>query len=290
MTKLHLLDGTYELFRSHFGAPPRQAPDGRAISAVYGIVGSTLNLLQEQGVTHLGAAFDTVIRSFRNDLYDGYKTEAGVPGELLAQFPIAEDALEAIGVTVWKMREYEADDAIASAVTQLGAGFEQVVMLSPDKDLCQCVDGERVVGFDRRKGTFIDEAGVVEKFGVPPGSIPDYLGLVGDSADGFPGVPGWGAKSAAAVLAEYRHIEGIPLEAGLWSVPVRGAPRLVDSLRERMGDALLFRFLARLRPDVPLAETADDLRWKGVPRERFLEFCERYGFGSMRERPMVWVD
>ncbi|MDP2624350.1 MAG: 5'-3' exonuclease H3TH domain-containing protein [Actinomycetota bacterium] len=288
--KLHLLDGTYELFRSYFGAPARQAPDGMEVGAVHGILGSTLNLLQEDGVTHLGAAFDTVIRSFRNDLYSGYKTEAGVPEELLAQFPIAEDALDCIGVTVWRMREYEADDAIASAVAKLGGKFDQVVILSPDKDLRQCVDGERVVGFDRRKGAFIDEDGVVEKFGVSPKSIPDYLGLVGDSADGFPGVPGWGAKSAALVLAEYPHIEDIPLEAELWSVQVRGAPRLVESLRARMGEALLFRFLARLRPDVPLKETAEDLRWRGVPRGRFLDFCDRHGFGSIRDRPTVWVD
>lgn len=289
-TKLHLLDGTYELFRSYFGAPPRKAPDGTEVGAVHGIVGSTLNLLQVDGVTHLGAAFDTVIRSFRNDLYSGYKTEAGVPEELLAQFPIAEDALDCIGVTVWRMREYEADDAIASAVAKLGGEFDQVVILSPDKDLRQCVDGERVVGFDRRKGAFIDEAGVVEKFGVSPKSIPDYLGLVGDSADGFPGVPGWGAKSASLVLAEYPHIEDIPLEAELWSVPVRGAQRLVESLRERMGEALLFRFLARLRLDVPLRETAEDLRWRGVPRERFIDFCDRHGFGSIRDRPTVWAD
>lgn len=287
--KLHLLDGTYELFRSHFGAPSRTAPDGREIGAVHGIVGSTLNLLEE-GVTHLGAAFDTVIRSFRNDLYAGYKTEAGVPEELLAQFPIAEEALDCIGVVVWKMREYEADDAIASAVAKFGGGFDQVVILSPDKDLRQCVDGKRVVGFDRRQGIFIDEDGVVEKFGVRPKSIPDYLGLVGDSADGFPGVPGWGAKSASLVLSKYPHIEDIPLEAGLWSVQVRGASRLVETLRERMGDALLFRFLARLRPDVPLTETGDDLRWKGVPRERFVEFCDRYGFGSIRERPSRWAE
>lgn len=287
--RLHLLDGTYELFRSHFGAPSRVAPDGREIGAVHGIVASTLNLLQEDGVTHLGAAFDTVIRSFRNDLYHGYKTEVGVPPELLAQFPIAEEALDAIGVTVWRMREYEADDAIASAVARFGHDFEQVVILSPDKDLRQCVDGERVVGFDRRQGIFIDEAGVIEKFGVSPASIPDYLGLVGDSADGFPGVPGWGAKSASVMLAEYRHIENIPLEADLWAVPVRGAQRLVESLREHMGEALLFRFLARLRPDVPLTETTEDLRWKGVPRVRFLEFCDRYGFDTIRDRPRVWA-
>jgi 5'-3' exonuclease len=288
--KLHLIDGTYELFRSYFGAPKRSAPDGMEVGAVHGIVGSTLRLLEEDGVTHVGAAFDTVIRSFRNDLYPGYKTEGGVPEELLAQFPVAEEALDAIGVTVWRMREYEADDALASAVARFRDAFEQVVIMTPDKDLAQCVDGTAVVGFDRRKGVFMDEAAVIEKFGVPPESIPDYLGLVGDSADGFPGVPGWGAKSAALVLAAYPHIEDIPLEADLWQVEVRGAQRLVESLRVRMGDALLFRFLAVLRSDVPLEETADDLRWEGVPRERFMEFCDRYGFGSIRERPTVWVD
>ena len=288
--KLHLIDGTYELFRSYFGAPKRSAPDGMEVGAVHGIVGSTLRLLEEDGVTHVGAAFDTVIRSFRNDLYPGYKTEGGVPEELLAQFPVAEEALDAIGVTVWRMREYEADDALASAVARFHDAFEQVVIMTPDKDLAQCVDGTAVVGFDRRKGVFMDEAAVIEKFGVPPESIPDYLGLVGDSADGFPGVPGWGAKSAALVLAAYPHIEDIPLEADLWQVEVRGAQRLVESLRVRMGDALLFRFLAVLRSDVPLEETADDLRWEGVPRERFMEFCDRYGFGSIRERPTVWVD
>ena len=287
--KLHLIDGTYELFRSYFGAPKRTAPDGMEVGAVHGIVGSTLRLFDD-GVTHVAAAFDTVIRSFRNDLYAGYKTEGGVPEELLAQFPIAEEALEAIGVVVWRMEEYEADDAIASAVARYGRDFEQVVMMSPDKDLAQCVVGEHVVGFDRRKGAFIDEAGVQEKFGVLPESIPDYLGLVGDSADGFPGVPGWGAKSASLVLAEYRHIEDIPLEADLWSVEVRGKQRLVDALREHMDDALLFRFLAVLRSDVPLEESSQDLEWQGVPRGRFLEFCDRHGFGSIRERPSRWVE
>ena len=287
MASLHLLDGTYELFRSHFGAPPRTAPDGNQISAVHGIMASTLSLLAD-GVTHLGAAFDTVIRSFRNDLYDGYKTEAGVPEELLAQFPIAEDGMEALGVTVWRMKEYEADDAIASAAARFGADFDKVVLMSPDKDLAQCVVDDRIVSFDRRKGAFFNEAGVWEKFGVAPTSIPDYLGLVGDASDGFPGVPGWGAKSASVVLAEYRHLEHIPLEAELWSVAVRGAERLVSAFREHMSDALLFRYLARLRTDVPLEGSSSDLEWHGVPKKRFLEFCERYDFDSLRDRPTRW--
>ncbi|OFW65976.1 MAG: 5'-3' exonuclease [Actinobacteria bacterium RBG_16_68_21] len=286
--RLHLLDGTYELFRSYFGAPARSGPDGREIGAVHGIMASTLALLADD-VTHLGVAFDTVIRSFRNDLYDGYKSEAGVPEELLAQFPIAEEGLESMGVTVWRMVEYEADDALASAVARFGGGFDQVVVMSPDKDLAQCVVGDRVVGFDRRRGAFIDEAGVIDKFGVRPESIPDYLGLVGDSSDGFPGVPGWGAKSASLVLAEYHHIEQIPLDASLWAPQVRGAERLVGALRDHIADALLFRFLAVLRRDVPLPQTtADELRWRGVPRDPFEEFCTRYGFDSLVGRPKVW--
>lgn len=287
--KLHLIDGTYELFRSFFGAPSRKGPDGTEVGAVHGIVASTLSLLESDGVTHIAAAFDTVIDSFRNDLYPGYKTGEGIPESLLAQFPIAEEALEAIGVVVWRMREYEADDALATAVEQYGGDFDQIVIMSPDKDLAQCVDGDRVVTFDRRKGAFVDEEGVVEKFGVRPASIPDYLGLVGDSSDGFPGVRGWGAKSASMVLAEYGHIERIPLDAALWAPDVRGAARLVESLRAGISDALLFRFLAMLRRDVPLIETTEELRWQGVPREPFLEIADRLGFGSLRDRPKRWM-
>lgn len=286
--RLHLLDGTYELFRSYFGAPSRRAPNGMEVGAVHGIMLSTLALL-EDGVTHLGVAFDTVIRSFRNDLYEGYKSEGGVPEDLLAQFPIAEEGLEAMGVAIWRMVEYEADDAIASAVERFGSEVEQIVIMSPDKDLTQCVIGDRIVGFDRRRGVFVDEAGVVEKFGVAPQSIPDYLGLVGDSSDGFPGVPGWGAKSASVVLAEYLHLEGIPLEAALWRPQVRGAERLVGALREHMADALLFRFLAVLRRDVPLPhQSVEELRWRGARRAPFEAFCERHGFESLAARPKVW--
>lgn len=288
--KLHLLDGTYELFRSYFGAPPRKAPNGGEIGAVHGVMASTLNLLQEDGVTHLGAAFDSEIRSFRNDLYDGYKTEVGVPAELLAQFPIIEEGMEAIGVVVWRMEEYEADDALATAAARFAGTVEQVVIMSPDKDMSQCIVGSDVVGFDRRRSVFIDEDGVKEKFGVAPASIPDYLGLVGDTADGFPGLRGWGAKSASMVLSRYGHIEEIPLESGLWDVTVRGAERLVETLRSHISDALLFRYLATLRRDVPLQESLDDLEWKGVPRDRFIEFCDRLGFGSLRDKPERWID
>jgi 5'-3' exonuclease len=209
---------------------------------------------------------------------------------LLAQFPIVEQAMEAIGVVTWRMEEYEADDALATAAAQFADEVEQVVIMSPDKDMTQCIKGTEIVGFDRRKQQFIDEEGVWEKFGVAPGSIPDYLGLVGDTSDGFPGVKGWGAKSASLVLARYGHIESIPLEAELWDVEVRGTARLVESLRENLAEALLFRFLAVLRRDVPLTETLDDLEWQGVPRDRFDAFCEEYGFGSLRERPTKWVD
>jgi 5'-3' exonuclease len=287
--RLHLLDGTYELYRSYFGAPPRKAPNGTEIGAVHGLMSSTLNLLQRDGVTHLGAAFDTVIRSFRNALFPGYKTEAGTPEELLAQFPHAEEGLEAIGVVVWRMEEYEADDAIASAVEKFSGEVEQVVMMSPDKDLAQCVVGEQVVGYDRRKGAFIDEQGVWNKFGVAPESIPDYLALVGDNADNLPGLPGWGAKSSALALGEYRHLEAIPLEAHLWRPAVRGLERLVESLRNGIAEALVYRFLATLRRDVPIPEDLGDLEWKGVPRDRFEEFCDRWGFGSLREKPQRWA-
>lgn len=288
--KLHLLDGTYELFRSYFGAPPRRAPNGGEIGAVHGVMAGTLTLLQRDGVTHLATAFDSEIRSFRNDLYRGYKSEVGVPAELLAQFPIIEEGMETLGVPVWRMDEYEADDALATAAARFADDVEQVVIMSPDKDMTQCISGTRVVGFDRRKNALIDEDGVWEKFGVAPESIPDYLGLVGDTADGFPGLKGWGPKSASLVLAKYGHIEQIPLEADLWDVAVRGAERLVETLRLHIAEALLFRYLAVLRLDVPLDETLSDLEWKGVPRERFIGFCDEYGFGSLRDRPEKWVD
>ena len=284
---LHLLDGTYELFRNYYGAPKRPVAGGVEVGAVAGLVAGTLSLLQN-GVTHLGAAFDTVIRSFRNDLFPGYKTEAGVPADLLAQFPIAEEGLEALGVVVWRMTTYEADDALATAAKRFSAEVGQVVLMSPDKDLAQCVVGRRVVCYDRRKGAFLDEDGVREKFGVAPGSIPDYLALVGDSADGLPGVRGWGAKTAAAILAEYPHLEDIPLEARLWKPAVRGPERLAEALRGSLSEALVYRFLATVRRDVPLEESLADLEWRGAPRQRFVEFCEKWGFGGLRDRPKRW--
>ena len=287
--KLHLLDATYELFRAHFGVEPMTAPDGREVGAVAGIVTTTLSLLREPEVTHLAAATDHVIRSFRNDLWPTYKTEAGVPEELLAQFPLAERALEAIGVVVWPMVEFEADDALATAVARYGDDVEQVVICSPDKDMAQCVSGRRVVMRDRRRQITYDANGVREKYGVEPASIPDWLALVGDAADGYPGLPGWGAKSAAAVLARWHHLESVPPDPTAWEVKVRSAERLAETLRTRMEDALLFRRLATLRRDVPLGQKLGDLEWRGAPRDRWLSVCDELGLEQVRERPHRWA-
>jgi 5'-3' exonuclease len=287
--KLHLLDATYELFRAYFGVDKARAPDGREVGAVGGLIGTTLSLLREKDVTHLGAATDHVIRSFRNDLYEDYKTEEGVPEDLMAQFPLAERALEAIGVVVWPMEEFEADDALATAVERFADEVEEVVICTPDKDLAQCVDGTTIVQRDRRRRITYDEDGVREKYGVSPVSIPDWLALVGDSSDGYPGLPGWGEKSASTVLARWQHIERIPPDPKAWEVAVRGADRLASTLRDRMSDAMLFRKLATLRRDVPLPQTLDDLRWKGVPRERWLALCDELGFEAQKERPHRWA-
>jgi 5'-3' exonuclease len=287
--KVHLLDATYELFRAYYGVEPARAPDGREVGAIGGLVGTTLSLLREPDVTHLAAATDHVIRSFRNDLWPGYKTEEGVPENLLAQFPLAERALEAIGVVVWPMVEFEADDALATAAARFADQVDQVVICTPDKDLAQCVVGTRVVQRDRRRMVTYDEAGVRTKFGVAPESIPDWLALVGDSADGYPGLPGWGEKSASTVIGRWRHLESIPRDPAAWEVRVRGAERLAATLEARMDDALLFRRLATLRRDVPLVESLDGLRWRGVPRERWLALCDELGFEKSRDRPPRWA-
>ncbi len=287
--KLHLLDATYELFRAYFGFPSRQAPDGSEVGAVYGILDTTLRLLGQRDVTHLGAATDQVIESFRNRMFDGYKTGEGVEPELLAQFPLAEEALRALGVTVWAMREFEADDALATAALRWSGDVEQVVILSPDKDLMQCVVGDRVVSYNRRERKLYDEAGVVEKFGVPPVSIPDYLALVGDSADGVPGIAGWGAKSTAAVLARYGKLERIPTEAARWEATVRGAARLSANLEADRERALLYRRLTRLRRDVPLDESLSDLQWRGARPREFTALCDRLGFPNLARRPHRWL-
>ncbi|MXX64584.1 MAG: flap endonuclease [Acidimicrobiia bacterium] len=287
---LHLLDATYELFRAYFGYPRRLSPEGMEVGAVYGVVHSTLRLLAEPGVTHLGAATDAVIESFRNDIFPGYKTGEGVEPELLAQFRLAEEALETIGVTVWAMREFEADDAIATAAERWMDQVDRVVILSPDKDLTQCVVKDRVVTYNRRERKRYDEAGVQEKFGVLPTSIPDYLALVGDAADRIPGIPGWGAKSASTLLARYGCIEDIPPSPAEWDVKVRGAARLSTNLESARDEAYLYRKLTVLRRDVPLVETLEDLEWKGAHRSGFIELCERLGFQGIRQRPTLWQD
>lgn len=288
--KLHLLDGTYELFRAHFGRPPRNAPDGSPISAVHGVLETVLGLLREEETTHLAAATDKVIESFRNEMYDGYKTGEGVEPELLAQFPIMERALRAMGVVVWDMVEFEADDALATGALIYADDVDQIVIATPDKDCAQCVIDDFVVMLDRRRQVVMDEAGVWEKFGVGPISIPDYLALVGDAADGIPGVPAWGAKSAGALLAEYTRLDQIPPYENDWSITVRGAARLGASLRENLQDALLFRELATLRRDVPLTETFEDLRWRGARRSEFEALCDEFGFGELKTRPHLWQD
>jgi 5'-3' exonuclease len=268
---IHLIDGTYELFRHYFAVPAAADAHGQEIGAVRGVVTSILSMI-EGGATHIGVATDHVVESFRNDLYPGYKTSEGVPEELLSQFPILEEALEAMGVVVWPMVYFEADDALASAASKSAADerVRQVFICTPDKDLSQCVVGERVVQLDRRQNIVRDEAGVVEKFGVKPESIPDYLALVGDSADGFPGVAGWGAKAAAAALSRYPHLEDIPKDSQKWDPSIRRARALAESLFKAWDDAVLFRTLATLRLDVPVFDTVEDLRWKG-PRANFGE-------------------
>jgi len=263
--EVHLVDGTYELFRHHFAVPSHLDPDGMEVAAVRGVVGMTLTML-EQGVTHVGVATDHVIESFRNDLWLGYKTSEGMPPELLAQFPLLEDALDALGVTVWPMVDLEADDALASAarVARDDDRVDKVMIWTVDKDLGQCVEDPKVVQVDRRKGNqVIDEAGVRERFGVGPRSIPDYLALVGDSADGFPGLPGWGAKSTATVLARYEHVDAIPEDSSEWTVDVRGAAKLAATLAAARDAATLFLDLATLRTTADVG-IVDEWEWRGA--------------------------
>ncbi len=288
--RLHLLDGTYEIFRAHYGRRDTVVgPDGRDLRATLGILESTLSLLREPGVTHLAASFDTVVESFRNDMFPGYKSSEGMDPEILAQFPHAEAAMEAIGVVVWRNIEFEADDALATAAVRWVEEVEQVVILSPDKDMMQVVLGDRIVSYNRREQKLIDEDGVFEKFGVRPESIPDYLALVGDTADGVPGLPGWGAKSASTVLARYGKLELIPEDPAEWEVTVRGADKLASVLVQQKREALLYRELTTLRLDVPLAEDLSDLEWQGVPRGRFVEFCSEMGFDPEAIRVHRWA-
>jgi 5'-3' exonuclease len=292
--QLHLLDATYELFRAHFGRPPHTGADGRPCGATLGVIDSVLSLLREDGVTHLGCATDHVVRSWRNERYAGYKTEAGMPPELLEQFPLAEDALRAIGLVVWPMVEFEADDALGAAAARWAdaPGVERVVILSPDKDMAQCVreDG-RVVTYDRRKRQFVDADGVRASFGVAPASIPDWLALVGDSSDGYPGLSGWGAVSAAAVLRRYPHLEDIPDSVRMWDVSVRGAAALAAVLRDRRDEAMLYRELATLRLDAPLPQREpDELRWRGASRAAVEALAARLAAPGLPTRVPRWND
>jgi len=272
---VYLIDGTYELFRHFFAVPSAQDAKGQEIGAVRGVLTSVLSMI-EKGATHLGVATDHVVESFRNDLYAGYKTSEGVPAELLSQFPILEEALVSMGVMVWPEVYFEADDALASAAAKAANDERvgQVLICTPDKDLSQCVAGNRVVQLDRRRDILRDEAGVVEKFGVRPQSIPDYLAVVGDSADGYPGVAGWGLKAATLVLSQYPHLEDIPKNWHAWHPSIKRAPALSESLFSAWDDALLFRTLATLRLDAPVFDTVEDLHWQG-PRPNFEETCQR---------------
>lgn len=285
--RVHLVDATYELFRACFAQPSRKAPDGREVGAVRGLLATLIVLLRE--ATHVGCATDHVVRSFRNDLWPGYKTGDGLDPDLVAQFPLAEEAMRALGLVVWPMVEFEADDALATAAARFAAEAEQILLATPDKDLAQCVVGQHVVMLDRKKGTIMDEEGVRAKFGVPPASIPDWLALVGDTADGYPGIPGWGEKSAAAVLAVHGSLERIPAEPSAWAVKVRGADRLAATLRARHEDALLFKKLATLRTDAPVTESLDDLRWRGA-RPELRALCASLGLGDLAARVPRWID
>ncbi len=289
--RLHLIDGTYELYRAHFAPRPgHQSPAGTDAKATVGIVESMLSLLNDaqEAVTHIAVAFDNPIRSFRNDLYPYYKSDEGVPPELHAQFDPAEDAMRAIGVTVWSMREYEADDALATGARKFRDQVEQVRIMTPDKDLGQCLLGDRVVQVDRRQKKVINEAAFRAERGFSPHSMPDFLALTGDSADGFPGLPGFGKVSAAALLSVYEHLEDIPTYAMNWKVKPRGALQLATTLAAHREEALLYRKLATLIDDVPIAESLEDLRFRGVPRERFEKWCDELDVARLKTVPKRW--
>lgn len=277
---VHLIDGTYELFRHYFALPSARDKDGREVAAVRGVVASVLGMIGE-GATHLAVATDHVVESFRNALWPDYKTSEGVPADLLLQFPLLEEVLAAAGIVVWPMVEFEADDALAAGaiLAAQDARVEQVIICTPDKDLAQVVSGTRIVQLNRRTGAICDETGVIQKFGVAPESIPDYLALVGDSADGYPGLPGWGAKSSAAVLAKFAHLESIPADSGEWKVNATNASALAATLVRERERALLFRTLATLRTDIPLFSNVDELRWKG-PTPAFTAIAERLDAGA----------
>ena len=291
--KLHLVDGTYELFRNYYGAPPKKAAGGREVGAALGLLRSMVAMLSQPGVTHVAYAFDHVIESFRNDLYSGYKTGEGIDPDLWNQFQLAEDLVAAAGVTVWSMIEFEADDALAAGAARWKdeKSVEQILLCSPDKDLAQMVAGDKIVEWDRRRDIILNEKGVFQKFGVAPQSIPDYLALVGDSADGYPGIPGWGAKSSAGVLSKFEHLESIPKDVRTWQIKGMGPGRaatLATNLEQHRDEAFLFRKLATLRTDVPLAEKLSDLEWRGaLPQLKNL--CKELGDESIPERVTKWL-
>lgn len=290
--RLHLIDGTFELFRAHYSKRPRRTdPSGVDIKATVGVVSSLLALLEDrdEAPSHLAVAFDHPIESFRNAMFDGYKDGSDVDPALLAQFDGVERAVRTLGLTVWPVDEHEADDALATAALRWRDDVDQVRILSPDKDLGQVVVADRIVQVDRMRGRVIDETAVHDRTGVGPTSIPDLLALVGDTADGIPGLPGFGAKTAAALLGRYVHLEDIPAAADDWDVPVRGADRLAQTLRERQDDVLLYRDLARLVTDVPLPGTLEDLAWHGVPAADFLAWCDEVALTQLRERPTRWA-
>jgi 5'-3' exonuclease len=289
--KIHLVDGTYELFRAHFGAPSAKSLEGNEVGATRGLLRTLLSLLRHGEVTHIACAFDTVIESFRNELYSGYKTGEGVDPELLAQFELAERATYALGIVVWSMIDFEADDALATAAARWKdqPGVEQIVICSPDKDLAQCVVGKRIITWDRRRDIRRGEQEVIGRYGVEPQSIPDWLALVGDSADGFPGVPGWGKQTSALVLYRYHHLDKIPQDPSDWDIDVQRATRLATHLEQHWDDALLYRDLATLRTDVPLKESLEDLEWKGA-RKELEELCREIGFEEFLERIPRWLD
>lgn len=293
VARLHLIDGTYELFRAHFsGRPDHVAPAGWQAKATVGVVASLLSLLDDpsEAVTHIAVAFDNPIRSFRNDLFPAYKSDEGVPPELRAQFDAVEDGVRALGVAVWSMRAHEADDGLASGARLFGDQVAQVRIMTPDKDLGQCLRGSRVVQVDRRQQKVIDEPAFRATRGIAPASLPDFLALTGDTADGIPGLPGFGEKSASTLLAVYPHLEDIPEHAFQWSVKPRGALALAATLAARREDAQLYRRLATLVDDVPVAASLDELRFRGVPREGFGRWCDELGVKTMRTQPRRWAD
>ncbi len=291
--RLHVVDGTYELFRAHYSKRPgHKDPSGRDVKATVGLVQSMLGLLEDtdEAVTHLAVAFDNPIVSFRNELFDGYKGDVGIDADLRSQFDLVEEATRAAGIAVWSMDRWEADDALATAATRWADEVDQVRIMTPDKDLGQCLRGEHVVQVDRMRDKVIDEAAFTERRGIKPKSMADFLALVGDSADGIPGLAGFGEKSTATLLAEYEHLEAIPDDGSEWSVKVRGAARLSQTLAAGRQDAMLYRTLATLVTDVPLDHSLEELRWAGVPRARFEPWCEQMGMQRLLERPLRWAE